>query len=266
MYDTHGNRLKASWPFTAEAASLFARFTTPPTVGRQVLINNAINALVAAGVWALLDALYVTAAETAQAAQQNWKANTFNLTPTASPTFTADRGYAGNGTTSYLATGYTPSTAGGNLTQNSAHLSVWCRNNIQSSTQIPIGSRTAAAQHQMLILPRLGTDVAAYRINQDVAGASPASTSSIGHWVMRRNGAATLALFRNGASFSTDTSASTGLSTAAITLDAINTGGVVGSFATHQIAAASIGGSLSDAQALAFYNVMLTYMQAVGAA
>lgn len=251
--------------YEAEALALFARFTVPPTDERKRLINRTIKKLKQAGVWQQLDAFYLIAAADAQSAQRNWKADTFNLSPVGTITFIADRGYAGNGVDGHLTTGFTPSTAGGKFAQDAAHLSIWSRNNIQSSSQIPIGSRTAAAQHQCLILPRLGTDVAAYRLTQDGAGASPASLDSIGHWCVLRSGPTTLTLFRNGLTFSIDATASTGLSTAAIVLDAINTGGVISSFATHQLAAASMGGSLTNGQIYELYAAVSQYLQAIGA-
>lgn len=257
------------WGLAPETANLIRRFSNPPTDARKAAINKLIVSLKSVGVWALLDAFYLTAAADEQAAQRNWVQDAFNLSPQASPTFTADRGYAGNGTTSFLATGITPASlpaAGGRLSLNSAHLSIWCRNNVQSSTQLPIGSRTTSTTQQFLIVPRLGTDVATFRVNQDVAGAAPASLDSTGHWTARRDGAATDALFKNGALVSSDTAASTGLSTAAVTLGALNTGGTVGNFATHQIASASIGAGLTDAQEAARHAAVLGYLQSVGAA
>ena len=52
-----------------------------------------------------MEGLWVTAAADAQAGRQNWVQDAYNLTTVKSPTFTADRGYQGNGTTSYLWTG-----------------------------------------------------------------------------------------------------------------------------------------------------------------
>lgn len=257
--------LKLGGNYEPEALALFARFTTPPTESRKRLISALIKKLKRASVWSQLDALYLTAAADAQAGQRNWKQDLFNLATQGTVTFTADRGYAGNGVDGYLTTGFAPSTAGARYAQDSSHLSLWCRNNVQSSTQLPMGSRTSAAQHQNLIAPRLGTDVVAFRMNQDVAGASPPNTTSIGHWCARRSGTAAIAIFQNGTLLLSDTAASTGLSGQNIVLGALNTGGVVGNFATHQIAAASMGGSLTDGQVYELYAAISQYLWQIGA-
>ncbi|PAP93998.1 hypothetical protein [Mesorhizobium wenxiniae] len=251
--------------FAPEALALFARFTTPPTDARKTLINNRILAAKASGAWALRDAFYMMAAADAQAAQRNWKADTFNLTPTGTIAFEADRGYTGNGVDGYLATGFTPSTAGGNFALNSAHLSVWSRTDAQSGAVV-MGSRTAATTSQAALVLRTTLDAVSYRLNVDATPATSASPNSSGGFVARRSTSTAMAAFRNGVSLGTQTVTSTGLSTAAIVIGAINTAGVISSFNSYQLASAGFGGNLTDAMILAEYNADLAYLQGVGAA
>lgn len=252
--------------YSAEALALFARFTTSPTEARKALINNRIDAAKASGAWFARDGFYMMAAADAQAAQRNWKADAFNLVPsgTLPPAFAVDRGYTGDGLTGYLATGFTPSTAGGQFALNSAHLSVWSRTDA-IDVGVSIGSRTSAAVGQSFMTIRSTASNGAFRMNQDVSGAVPNNPNSSGGFVSRRSGSGALALFRNGASVATDTSVSTSLPTAALTIGALNTGGVIGSFNTYQFASAGYGGNLTDAQILAEYNADLAYLQGVGA-
>ena len=86
--------------FLPETEALVARLTTPPTLERKERVNTLISSLIDAGVWAKLDCLWGMAAADAQAARQNWSQDAHDLTTVNSPTFTADRGYRGNGTTS----------------------------------------------------------------------------------------------------------------------------------------------------------------------
>ena len=51
------------------------------------------------------------------------------ITAVNSPTFTANQGYNGNGTNSYLNTNYNPSTQGVKFTQNSASMGIYCLTN-----------------------------------------------------------------------------------------------------------------------------------------
>lgn len=99
--------------YEPEALALFARMTTPPDARRKGLINTLIAGLKHAGVWSRLDAFYMLAAHTAQAACLNWVADAYNLTPVNNPAFEVDRGYTGNGLNAYLDTGFNPVTSGG---------------------------------------------------------------------------------------------------------------------------------------------------------
>ncbi|MER8481175.1 hypothetical protein [Mesorhizobium sp. M1322] len=212
------------------------------------------------------DAFYMTAAADAQAGQRNWKADTFNLTPTGTIAFEADRGYTGNGVDGYLATGFTPSTAGGNFALNACHLSFWSRTDAQNNT-VSMGSRTASTTAQALIIPRTSLDAMSLRMNVDASPTNIAgSTNSSGGFVSRRSASNAAAMFRNGVSIGSHTVASTALPAAAIVIGAVNTGGVIGSFNNYQFASAGFGGGLTDAMILAEYNADLAYLQGVGAA
>ncbi|TIM14476.1 MAG: hypothetical protein E5Y67_12415 [Mesorhizobium sp.] len=250
--------------FSSEALALFARFTTPPTEARKVLINTRIAAAKASGAWDLRDGFYMIAAADAQAGQRNWKADAFNLTPTGTIAFEADRGYTGNGVDGYLATGFTPSTAGGQWTLNSSHMSLWSRTEAQSAN-IAMGARTGAVAAQSLIILR-NAGVGSFRANQDLTTGTVAVASSIGGFVARRSASNAMAFARNGAILGTSTTVSTALTAAALVIGALNTNGVFSNFVTYQFASAGFGGNLTDAQILAEYNADLAYMQGVGAA
>jgi hypothetical protein len=125
----------------AEAAALVARFTTQPTNARKALIDTFVGSLKTAGVWSKLDALYVTAQFDAQAAQRNWIADQYNLTPANAPTFTADRGYAGNGTSAHLTTGALRN-AMSKFTQDSASIGAWERSEVAAG--FLVGTATGA--------------------------------------------------------------------------------------------------------------------------
>jgi hypothetical protein len=251
--------------FSAEALALFARFTTPPTEARKSLINNRIAAAKASGAWDLRDGFYMMAAADAQAGQRNWKADAFNLSPQGTIAFEADRGYTGDGSTGYLATGFNPSTAGGQFALDSAHLSVWSRTDAQLASA-SIGARTTSTTGQSLMTLRNTSNQASIRLNQDAAGSTPANSNSSGGFVTRRSASNALATFRNGVSLGAGSSTSTSLPNADIVIAGINTGGVVTTSNNYQIASAGFGGGLTDAQILAEYNADLAYLQGVGAA
>lgn len=238
------------------ASALFARFTTPPTAARKTQINAAIVALKNAGIWPLLDALYLTAAADSQAATCNWVANAYNLTASGAPVFTADRGYAGNGTTAYLDSGFNPASSGGKYVQNSASLFAYQRgaaNDAASIIAISDAGTTAS------LLPNYFGDFLG-RIN---AGAYSTSTGvhGPGFFAANRLVAGTQTLYKGaaGADFAV---ASTGPGNANITLlkDAFGFAAT-----TTQIACAGFGAGLTPTQEAALFSAISTYLTAVGA-
>lgn len=247
--------------FTPAANVLFAAMTTPPTQARKILINNLIVSLQNAGVWTLLDALYLLAAADSQAATLNWVAPaTFTLTPTGSPTFTTDRGFTGNGSTAYLDTAYTPSTAGKGMTLNDGHIAGWSLSNLAAATTNRLVGNAIATTGRTLLVPRNVGDICSPLVN-DTGGLSVASTSTLGHFIANRSSATALQVYNNGTQLGAIVSASVSLATVPVCFlrDTTN-------FASLQVASGSIGRSLTAPQAAAFYNAQLTYLQAVGAA
>lgn len=245
--------------YSAEATALFARFSTPPDAARKLLIDNLIVSLKDAGVWSKLDALYVMAAADAQAAQRNWIGDIFNLTPQDSPTFAADRGYTGDGSTSYLNTGFNPSTAvAPKYTITSGHIGLVSRTNLANGAgdSFDMGgsvrtflARSVAASGTMLGRIQTAT--------KDLA-----TSAYPGHGVASRTASNVWEGYAQGvdAGGAADANASIGNETWRILSTSAATFGV------NQIAAGHFGSGLSAAEVLALYNALNSYMTAVGAA
>lgn len=252
----------AAYTFTnSEAATYVAAMTVKPDNTRKALIDTYIGALKAAGIWTLLDCLYLLAAHTTQAAVINVKTpGTFNGATVNSPTFTADRGYVGNGTSSRVRTNFTPSTQGVNYTQNSASAWAWTRTASDVSGVSVIGNVSA---NVVKIIPRNGSDVASFTINNATAGTVAGSTDASGMWGVSRAASGTAKGWRNGVQFGTDfTNNSSGLPAQEQWMGGAATTG----FSTNQMAFAAWGAALDSTQAAAFYSATLAYMQGVGAA
>lgn len=247
----------------AEASALVARFTTPPTRARKALIDTLVGSLKTAGVWSKMDALYVMAAADAQAAQRNWIADAFNLTPNSAPTFAADRGYTPNGTTSYLDTGFNPSTAPTpKLTQNDAHMFIWSRTNLRNAGTISYdaGNGNSRVTRRGNVDAPTGSDaaVAANMTSQVVL----TPNAYPGHVGWSRSGAALWEGYTGGVDIGGGTTAS-----AAALSENFGIGRIAaGQFGLNQIAAYHFGSNLTAGEVLATYNALNTYMTAVGAA
>lgn len=240
-------------PYTGyepEADALFARMTTAPDETRKGLINDLIIALKAGGSWAKYDGLHVIAAHNAQAASLNWIEDAYPLTPVNSPTFTADRGYAGNGSTSYLEfTGYNPAAAPKHV-QNSCHIGAWQRT-ASLAADAGIGSD---GNHNVNLRQTVGK----VRLFSSVSLAQ-AQTGSVGHVVGRRN-ASVQEMFKNGVTLASNAPTNAAIGTA------LRLGLVGGIYTTQQFAISHMGADLTAGEILAAYNAFNTYLTAIGAA
>jgi hypothetical protein len=243
----------------AEAEALVARFTTPATNDRKALIDTMVGALKTASIWSKLDCLYVMAAANAQAAQRNWKADAYNLTPVSSPTFTADRGYQGDNSAAYLGTGFNPTAAAGQYAQDAAAYGVWSLTAAASSgtTQIDMGCTLTGVRADIRI--RNSSDFAAVTLNDATAG-SAANADGSGLFAALRSGT-TRSVRRNKSQILTGSQASTGLPNSEFSILA---GGTSTGRSARQLCMAFIG-NLNATEADALYDAALPYLQAVGA-
>lgn len=248
-----------SLPTDPAAEAVWTAFTTPATDSRKQAINQLVWALKGAAVWDDLDVLYLMAAADSQAARINWKnPGTKTMSAVNSPTFTADRGFAGNGSNSRLDTTWVPSTDGVKFVQNSASMWVWSNTNSQTSGADCGNASTAPYAY---LYTRSSSDLAVMRLNDSSSGTT-SSTNSIGMFGAQRRASNDRRLWKNGSQIgSTTTSASTGLPTASMWVCGANSIW----FTTKQYGFFAAGASLSGKES-DFYNAILTYMQTVGAA
>jgi hypothetical protein len=245
--------------FTEEATTLFANMTTAPTLSRAIIINDFIRNLKSSGIWPLLDVLYVTAAATSQAALLNWKApaGSFNALAVNAPTFVADRGYTGNGTSGRLNTQWTPSTNGVNFTQNSASAWVYCLTNV-SEAAADIGGTTSSFCR---VISRNGANMGV-SINDGTASTAALGTAtSVGFSGVSRAASGTLKAWKNGVQQGADIS----VNSVSVNGDVQwICGGDSTDFSTKQIGCATWGGALTGKEAQ-LYNLVFTYLQTIGA-
>lgn len=112
--------------FEPEYTAVLARGTalgyTLPSVGQQAKQNALIVALKAAGVWAKLDTFRCFATDgDSNFACLNWKNPLlYQSTKVNAPVFTANKGFAGNGSSSYLSSSFNPFLNGVNYVKDNA--------------------------------------------------------------------------------------------------------------------------------------------------
>jgi hypothetical protein len=223
------------------AAALIARMTGAPSEARAALIDALVRGLKAAGIWAKLDMLHVLAAHDEQAARRNWVANAYNLAAVNAPGFTADRGFTGDGATSYLDTGFQPGvSSGAHAQQNDNHLGLWCRTNV-SGAGIDAGSTNHSVNANNS--GNLSTRNMAAATNTVGAG------TSIGHSLVSRTGSAGYSRYKNGASLGDASQASAAATALNLFVCCRNASGVAAALGPRQKAAVQSRAALSASDA-----------------
>lgn len=261
-----GSTRRTGGGYLPEASALFARASLQPSPDYKAAVNARILAYKNAGIWDLSDVIYAFAAEDSQFARLNWKGAYSNVTAVGSPVFTANAGYAANGSSSYLNTGFNPGDGGAHqFSQNSAHFSVWSLTDAVLASGGDIGARVSSTSRQTILLSRNSSSTAIYRVNHDTPGSDASNSNSSGDLLGQRTSASAISMWRNGSQISANTFTSSAPANLHWFIGAINNNGSPSLFASRQYALASGGASLSDEQIMAKYNADLAFLQAIGA-
>jgi hypothetical protein len=236
----------------AETTALVARMAIAPTAARRALIDGLIGGLKADGIWGRLDWLLVTAAHDAQAARLNWRAARMAAAVNA-PAFAVDRGYAGDGASAYLDLGE-GITAGGLYSRDSATLGVWVNvGNATSSYQV--GVAEGLSGNYALYL-RSSVSAVGARLN---GGTASYAAAGQGHLSATRGSAAAFRTFVAGVPIGETLATSAAPGGTACVLRAGP------GYSAHRIAAAHLGGALTDGEVAAMHARLNTYLSAIGA-
>ena len=227
-------------------------------------VNTLITSLKAHSLWTIQERIWLHASENIKQATIDI-VNLGVATEVSSPSFTASQGYTGNGSSSYLDTGWS---SGSNYTQNSASISAYIRTSRAGNNNYAALARvdTATTGTSDMIWPLSG-GVFSYDVNDGAFSNQPANTNAQGFWTASRTGASTLALYKNSNStaFGTATTASGSL--------ASNTNFYIGArsnnnsaewFSTDQIAITTIGAGMSAANVAQFQTDLNAYMTSLG--
>lgn len=258
--------------FDAEAEAFFARAGALSS-GRKSLINSLILGLRAdLGITSLADIFDVLCVvnETEAASLINLAKNAHDATIAGSVTFAADRGLTGDGSTGYINTNCTLSTAT-RFAQDDCHLSVYSRTNRAgpASGKPLISVVHSAGVRISQIIPISGDANARLGITHDGSTswiASPATEQ--GYYFIYRNLTASFRYLRNNAIVSARSVASTAPAAFPPFVLQNNLAGSpqASNYCDSQVAAWTIGKApASDAQAIAIGARIEAYLDAIGA-
>lgn len=243
---------------------------TLPSGAQQILQNQLVLDLKAAGIWSSLDLLYIFATDAgASFARINWiSPGTFSAVDgSAGPTFTADAGFQGNESTQYLTTGWDPATNAVNFTLNDASAFVYSNTNVGSAaTRFLFGSRNAANTGRVEIVPKNVSSQHVVGLNSAATtpGLGTAPVSSQGFFMGRRTASNDLRLFKDGSQVgATQTLAATdSLNNDDVAILASNGNGTVSGHSAEQVSMFGLGASLSGKES-DLYTAWLTYFSSL---
>jgi hypothetical protein len=228
--------------------------------GRKDLIDALIKGLKTDGIWTKLDRLWLFRAENSTCALTDLKALAV-ATAVNSPTFTPDRGYNGDGSTSYINTNYNPS-GSSNFTGNAACFGIWDNTTSPNTGTSPIGVNYYGHYSEGTIHYSDGNSY--WRVNTSGAGLTVAYPGSGLHMANRSTSGANQ-LYRNGSSIVSDTVAATAFTITNFYVCARNNDSgtpTAGGHSTDQIGIVIFGGTLSSTEHGNLYTRLNTYVTA----
>lgn len=240
--------------FDADAAAFFARVTaaggtlsaTEKSATNQLVIDLKANSL-----WTPMKAIYPMVGASAAACAQNLKSSSFTGTFSSGWTF-ASGGVTGNATSTFMNTGFIPSS---NLTNTSGHYSIYSRTDI-NQTSIDLGVLSATGPTHQIILRLSGDQIYSYA-NSNM-GSSITNANSLGHYIVNRNSSTNTQGFKNGTQVVNEAQ-SAGLPTEAVYIGGRNQNGTSIIPSSREYAFASIGDGLTDTQASNLYTAVQAF-------
>ena len=235
---------------------------------RRVIVQQFIAAEKAAGTWALTDDYWVLWGENAPQALTSLKQRRL-ATAIAAPVFTANSGYAFNGTTQYLNTGFVPTTHAASLSVNSVRLAAYCQNDATAAGGYIAGVFTGSSN---LIALRPRTSASIMQGGALFSQGQWTTSNSLGYSAVSRTGsiAGTGMAWKNGVAAPVSVvSGSMGSTVPPHPLFigvANNTGAPNFGLPAYSVGFVAIGAALSESQELAQYTNIQTFAGIVGAA
>lgn len=253
-------------PTSTESSNFLAR-TTGLSDTDKGNYDTLITGLVTDAVFSTLDVLYILAAPDSTNMKLNLCSSSFALTETGSNTFTANQGWAGNGTTGFLNTSYIPS-SGVNGNSINAHLGAYIRTNrTTSANTVAVGGNNGGGAGPFLYLQPRQTSSVGFSVNGNNTQFPAASnTTAQGSWSAIRTSSTQSSAYLNGSSsvfVGAQNNAQSGTVLGVnLYIGANNNNGTAAQFSNDQIAAVWYGATISAANALLLRTRINTFMTA----
>ena len=230
---------------------------TLPSASQQVLQNQLVVDLKAAGVWSKLDTFGVFATDgSGDFALIDW-IRVSNYTAVNSPTFTVNQGFQGNGVSSYIDMLYNPSVDAVNLALDNNHIMAYNLNATATS-----GAMISSFGTSYLELINDNGSTRLISFNMSTLGETPALplNEQDGCFISSRDNSANYIIYKNASVLATATRPSSSIANAAMRLLARSNNTIYG---VGELSFASVGSNLSATEAPDFYTALNTYMTSI---
>jgi len=178
------------------------------------------------------------------------------ITAVNSPTFTANQGYNGNGT-SYLNSNYNPVTNGVKFTQNNASMFIYSLTNL-SNVSFDIGQTSATTKSFLITRYTDGNSYYPLNVNSGLGSPGGAVANSLSLYSIIRTASNLQRLYKAGALVVTSTTTSAALINNNIFMCAYNATGTASSFSTRKYSASGFGSGIIN------QTTFYTALQALG--
>lgn len=249
--------------YNEDAMTYWGGYADLITPARRKLDSELFVTLEANGLLSGFDGLWVFAHEIQGLAYRNLIKRAHDCTAVNAPTWTANQGSQGNGSSSYLNTNYRPNTHKVNLSLNSGSIFVYIRTGTNANT-VDIGSQTGASSQRLDILGRTTSNTSGGSVNQSI-GQAFASAAVTGLLAATRTASNVFTIIKNGAVIGSNATASSGINDKDVYVHARNSGTAPELFSARQIAIAGVGRGFSNAEHATLFTVLEAYLDSFGA-
>lgn len=248
--------------FVPGAIGIISRMNPDPPPARKILINNFFVST--AGIWEKADAFYFFAAHAQAPGLLNWRKNAHDATIVngAGMTFTADRGFKGNGVNSFLNLNFNPVTQGVNYLLNTCSMGIYSRTNIDENTR-DIGANISATNSAAYLRMCVSGNTYMYtNVNATISTIN----NGLGLFLVSRYNATQIRYkIKLNATSNGAGSNSTAMPNFNFYCCAANNNGTAGNFTNREYSFAWIGGVLTIAELDTLALAVETYLDAIGA-
>lgn len=221
-------------------------------------IDQLISDLKTAGVWSKLDCLFLHDLPNQSDSLRDVVTPTRTATAVNTPTWAANQGFTGNGSTTYINYNHNPSVEGSSYTTNSAALFFWIRT---AATGFGYYGGADDGPARAFVSQ---SSASAYGVScPNVGGTTESVTASpVGLLGGNRSGASAVQVYKNGSSVATNTTASVSNLNDDIYGLALNNGGTAVAHGDGEISIMFTASSLTGAEAADAYTAFNAYRAA----